>query len=258
MAQLPKHIGIIMDGNGRWAAQRALPRAEGHRQGVGALKRIVRECGRLGIKILTVYAFSSENWKRPRKEIEFLMGLLRFFAAKERNELHRENVRLTSIGDLSALPPIAIAELQKSFELTASNTGLTLQLALNYSGRNEICRAVQRMLSDFETGSLRREDVSEEKTSSYLDTANQPEPDLIIRTSGEYRVSNFMIWQAAYAEYFFTNRLWPDFNERDLREALEAYAHRERRYGGLSSDDSLEVNSFSDSETNSSRLESAK
>jgi len=252
MAQLPTHIGIIMDGNGRWAAQRSLPRAEGHRQGVGALKRIVKECGRLGIKILTVYAFSSENWKRPRKEIEFLMGLLRFFAAKERNEFHQENVRLSSIGDLSALPQMAITELQKSFELTANNTGLNLQLALNYSGRNEICRAVHHMLGDMERGSLRKEDVTEEKISSYLDTADQAQPDLIIRTSGEYRVSNFMIWQAAYAEYYFTDRLWPDFNERDLREALEAYAHRDRRYGGISSDD--KADNVSALEPGSSRL----
>jgi len=231
--EYPQHIAIIMDGNGRWAKERLLPRLAGHRQGVKTLKRIVRECGKLGIRILTVYAFSSENWSRPKEEVYLLMKLLRIFAARERQELNENNVRVSVIGDLSRIPTWAQDELQKTIELTKDNKGLCLQLALSYSGRDEIVRATKRIIADLRAGKISEDSLDEDLFSSYLDTAGQPKPDLVIRTSGEVRTSNFLIWQSAYSEFYFTNKYWPDFNEAELHKAIEEFHSRERRYGGL-------------------------
>lgn len=227
--RLPIHIGIIMDGNGRWAQKRNLPRSMGHKAGVEALRNIVKKTSDLGIKFLTVYAFSSENWKRPKKEVSFLMNLLVTYLKKEVKELDENNVRIMSIGNLNKLPDIAIEELQSAKDKTKRNSGLTLTLALNYGFRNDLVNAVRKIISNENS----MEDISEELIKQNLSTSFLPDPDLIIRTSNELRLSNFMMYEASYSELYFTEVLWPDFKENNLYEALLSYQNRNRRYGGF-------------------------
>jgi undecaprenyl diphosphate synthase len=232
--RLPAHIAIIMDGNGRWAKQRHLPRVAGHRAGVTPLRMSVETCARLGVRVLTLYAFSVENWKRPRSEVETLWGLLRYYLKKELPELHRNRISLRAIGRLEALPADARRELLEVVDATAGNTGLRVNLAVNYSGRAELADAVNAILDDARgSGSLEALRVDEASIASRLYTAGDPEPDLLIRTSGEMRISNFLLWQIAYAELYVTGTLWPDFSRADLLEAILEYQKRERRYGGL-------------------------
>ncbi|MFL7838858.1 MAG: isoprenyl transferase [Candidatus Promineifilaceae bacterium] len=224
---VPRHVAIIMDGNGRWARQRGLPRQAGHRAGAENLRRIVRACVEFDIKILTIYAFSTENWGRPESEVR---GLMRIFARvldQELDELHAQGVCLHHLGDLSGINPTLQQKVQNALELTKDNDRLILNVAFNYGGRAEIIHAVQQMLAD----GIKPEELNDELFSSYLFTAGLPDPDLVIRTSGELRISNFLIWQAAYAEYYPTPAYWPDFGREELYEAIVAYNHRERRFG---------------------------
>jgi undecaprenyl diphosphate synthase len=237
---LPKHIAIIMDGNGRWAIERNLPRAAGHQQGIESVRDIVKASSQLGIGYLTVYAFSMENWKRPHMEISILMSLLKQYLTNEIDELDANNVRLCAIGKLNALPKPVQKILSKAIERTSKNTGLTLTLALSYSGRWDIIRAVQMIALDARRGNLSPEDINEELFSKYLLTSHMPEPDLLIRTSGEMRLSNYLLWESAYSEIYITNLLWPDFRRTDLYDALENYMNRERRYGMTSQQMSIE------------------
>ncbi|MEY3311715.1 MAG: hypothetical protein RL348_1048 [Bacteroidota bacterium] len=237
---LPKHIAIIMDGNGRWAIERNLPRAAGHQQGIESVRDIVKASSQLGIGYLTVYAFSMENWKRPHMEISILMSLLKQYLINEIDELDANNVRLCAIGKLNALPKPVQKILSKAIERTSKNTGLTLTLALSYSGRWDIIRAVQMIALDARRGNLSPEDINEELFSKYLLTSHMPEPDLLIRTSGEMRLSNYLLWESAYSEIYITNLLWPDFRRTDLYDALENYMNRERRYGMTSQQMNIE------------------
>jgi len=233
--RLPAHIAIIMDGNGRWASRRSLPRVAGHRAGVGPVRSTVETCARLGIQVLTLYAFSMENWKRPRAEIETLWRLLRFYLRKELPELQKNDIRLVAIGRLDALPDQVRGELDSAVEATSGNQGLRVNLAINYSGRSELVDAVNALLDAARIqGRLDSLRVDEETISSGLYTANSPDPDLLIRTSGEMRISNFLLWQIAYAELYVTDTLWPDFNRTELLKAILDYQKRDRRYGGLS------------------------
>lgn len=225
----PQHIAIIMDGNGRWAKARNLPRLAGHRAGTENLRRVLRACKNHGVKIVTLYAFSTENWRRPAEEVEGLMKLLETYIDRELEALHREGVQIRHLGRLERIPPALQRKIQHAIEYTRNNTELILNVALNYGGRAEIVDAARRMLAE----GLRPEDVTEATFSRYLYTTGLPDPDLIIRTSGEYRVSNFLIWQGAYAEYDITEVLWPDFDEKELAKAIEHYRRRERRFGGL-------------------------
>jgi undecaprenyl diphosphate synthase len=227
--QLPAHIAIIMDGNGRWAAQRHLPRVEGHRAGIASVRDVVETAARLGIDALTLYAFSVENWKRPRSEINTLMMLLKRYIRLELNTLHRNNIRFNVIGRPEALSPDVRHELDVGIRQTESNTGMLFNIALNYGGRTEIVDAARRAIAS----GIAPEDLGERQFAEFLYTAGQPDPDLLIRTSGEMRVSNFLLWQIAYAEIWVTDTLWPDFRCRDLLEALVAFQKRDRRYGGL-------------------------
>ncbi len=231
---LPAHIAIIMDGNGRWAKQRSLPRVAGHREGINSVREITRVCGEMGIKHLTLYTFSAENWARPRQEVSALMSLLLTTIKKEVTALNKNNVRLTAIGALETLPKAAQKGLQHGMELTRNNTGLNLNLALSYGGRQEIVRALRRIVQDVQDRVIEPESISEELLGQYLYTAHIPDPDLLIRTGGEYRVSNFLLWQIAYTELCVTPQLWPAFREQQLLEALQDYQHRERRFGLLS------------------------
>lgn len=230
-SRLPRHVAIIMDGNGRWARQRGMPRVMGHRQGVLALKPIVRECARLGIEVLTVYAFSTENWTRPRPEVEALMNLLCEFLARETAELKAEGVSIRVIGDVSGLPPAAQRALEEAIAATATATRMILNLALNYGARNELVRAVNRWLQSQPPGA--RPVLTEAELARYLDTAGLPDPDLLIRSSGEERLSNFLLWQVAYTEIYVTKTLWPDFNPEELHRAIAEYQRRQRRFGGI-------------------------
>jgi len=245
---LPKHIAIIMDGNGRWAIERNLPRAAGHQQGIESVRDIVKASSQLGIGYLTVYAFSMENWKRPHMEISILMSLLKQYLINEIDELDANNVRLCAIGKLNALPKPVQKILSKAIERTAKNTGLTLTLALSYSGRWDIIRAVQMIALDSRRGNLSPEDINEELFSTYLLTSHMPEPDLLIRTSGEMRLSNYLLWESAYSEIYITNLLWPDFRRTDLYDALENYMNRERRYGMTSQQMNIENTKASQSQ----------
>ena len=245
---LPKHIAIIMDGNGRWAIERNLPRAAGHQQGIESVRDIVKASSQLGIGYLTVYAFSMENWKRPHMEISILMSLLKQYLINEIDELDANNVRLCAIGKLNALPKPVQKILSKAIERTAKNTGLTLTLALSYSGRCDIIRAVQMIALDARRGNLSPEDINEELFSTYLLTSHMPEPDLLIRTSGEMRLSNYLLWESAYSEIYITNLLWPDFRRTDLYDALENYMNRERRYGMTSQQMNIENTKASQSQ----------
>jgi undecaprenyl diphosphate synthase len=227
--RLPAHIAVIMDGNGRWAAQRHLPRVEGHRAGIDAVRDTVETGARLGIDVLTLYAFSVENWKRPASEVGMLMGLLKRYLRSELNTLLNNNIRFQVIGRVEELAGDIQDELQRAAERTTANTGMRFNIALNYGGRTEILDAVKQAMKE----GLRPQDLTEERFASLLYTAGQPDPDLLIRTSGEMRVSNFLLWQIAYAEIYVTETLWPDFRRQHLLEAVMAYQKRERRYGGI-------------------------
>jgi len=233
--RLPSHIAIIMDGNGRWAARRRLPRVAGHRAGVGPVRSTVETCARLGIQVLTLYAFSVENWKRPRAEVDTLWRLLRYYLRKELSELQKNDIRLKAIGRLDALPADVRRELDEVVDATASNRGLLVNLAINYGGRTEIVDAVNSIIElarmEGRLASLR---VNEDLIAAHLYTSSSPPPDLLIRTSGEMRISNFLLWQIAYAELYMTETLWPDFSRTHLLKAVLEYQKRDRRYGGLS------------------------
>jgi undecaprenyl diphosphate synthase len=230
---LPQHIAIIMDGNGRWAKKRGLPRTIGHRAGVESLKKIVEACGEIGIKYLTVYAFSTENWKRPKEEVDTLMNLLVEYIEKELDTLDKNGVCIKPIGNLLELPENAKYQIYKAIEKTKNNHKLYLQIALNYGGRRELVHAIQGIVRDVSDGKLNRELIDEQVVSQYLYTAGIPDPDLIIRPSGEMRVSNFLLWQLAYAELWVTNVLWPDFRSEHLLQAIFEYQQRQRRFGAL-------------------------
>ena len=233
MENLPKHIAIIMDGNGRWAKKRFLPRTAGHKAGVETVRTVITECKRLGIKHVTLYTFSTENWKRPALEVETLMTLLQSYLKKEVAELNRNNVKLTAIGDIEKLPKSCLEELKKAMELTKNNDGPNLNLALNYGGRYDITNAVKQISRDIENHKLNSESITEETIKNYLSTKSIPDPDLVIRTSGEQRLSNFLLWELAYAELYFTDVYWPDFDEKELQKAIYTYQNRDRRFGGL-------------------------
>ena len=230
---IPHHVAIIMDGNGRWAAQRGMPRGEGHRRGVEAVRNTVRVATELGIGILTIFSFSSENWSRPRSEILDLMALLRRFIRNDLADLHRNNVRVRVIGERESLDPDIARLLEEAESLTRANTGLVLVVAFNYGARQEIARAVRRLAEDVEAGRLHPEAITEDLLASRLDTSGLPDPDLVIRTSGEQRLSNFLLWQAAYSELVFVPVFWPDFDRATLEGAIAEYRTRERRFGGL-------------------------
>lgn len=230
---MPKHIAIIMDGNGRWAKERNLPRTMGHRAGVETIRRIVKECNKLGIKYLTLYAFSTENWKRPKDEVNALMKLLLEYLKKEIEELHSNNVVVNHIGDLSKLPSACQDELIRAYDKTKNNSGVVLNLALNYGGRNEIIHAIKSILVQCKEGKMDINDISEESFNNYLYTAGMPDPDLIIRPSGEKRISNFLLWQSAYSEFWYSSINWPDFTVEDLHQAIKDYQDRDRRFGGV-------------------------
>jgi undecaprenyl diphosphate synthase len=230
---VPRHVAIIMDGNGRWAAARGLPRVEGHRRGVEALRKTVRAAGEMGIACLTIFSFSSENWQRPASEIRDLMGLLRRFIRNDLAELHGNNVRVRVIGERDTLDPDIRKLLEEAEQLTRHNDGLTLVVAFNYGARDEVARAVRRIAQDVASGALKPEAVTEEMIGQHLDAPDLSDPDLIIRTSGEQRLSNFLLWQAAYSELVFLPVYWPDFDRAALEQAIEEYRRRERRFGGL-------------------------
>jgi len=233
LLKVPRHVAIIMDGNGRWAAARGLPRVEGHRRGVEALRRTVRSAAEIGISYLTIFSFSAENWSRPASEIGELMGLLRRFIRNDLAELHKRNVRVRIIGERTSLDPDIERLLAEAEELTKSNTGLTLVVAFNYGARQEITRAARRIADEVATGRLAPGEVTVETVAGCLDAPDLPDPDLIIRTSGEQRLSNFLLWQSAYSELVFVPTYWPDFDRATLEAAIGEYQQRERRFGGL-------------------------
>ncbi|AYV66040.1 isoprenyl transferase [Niallia circulans] len=233
MRQIPEHVAIIMDGNGRWAKKRTLPRIAGHHEGMKCVKRITAIANDLGIKVLTLYAFSTENWKRPKSEVDYILSLPEQFLSTFLPELIEKNVRVTAIGYTEGLPESTLNALNRAVEQTKHNTGLHLNFALNYGSRAEIIDAVKNVVKDSQTGKIEIDNLTEEVFSSYLMTEDIIEPDLLIRTSGEVRISNFMLWQIAYSELYFTNVLWPDFNELHLFEAIEEFQNRQRRFGGV-------------------------
>jgi len=228
---LPRHIAIIMDGNGRWAEKRSLNRIAGHRMGIKRAKEIIRACSELGIQVLTLYAFSTENWSRPQREIRTLMSLLKRFLSAEGKALIKNNIRLNTIGAIEDLPQDVQDILREVMEHSSANTGLVLNAALSYSGRNEIIQAIKKISREVAKGSIHAAQIDEKLFSDHLYTAGLPDPDLLIRTSGEYRISNFLLWQTAYTELYITNTLWPDFTKKDLLRALADYEKRERRFG---------------------------
>jgi len=231
LTRLPEHVAFIMDGNGRWAARRGLPRLAGHRAGTENLRRVIRACVEFGIKYMTIYAFSTENWGRPKEEVEGLLNILEDVIDRELDELHQEGVQLRHIGHLDSLPTMLQEKVLRAIELTKNNQRLILCLAFNYGGRDEIVCAIQKMIAE----GIKPEDVNADVVSRHMFTAGIPDPDLIIRTSGEMRVSNFLIWQGAYSEWFVTSKYWPDFDRDELYKALVEYSQRDRRYGRLSS-----------------------
>jgi undecaprenyl diphosphate synthase len=233
LAAVPRHVAIIMDGNGRWAKARGLPRVAGHRQGAEAARKVLRAAGEAGVECLTLYAFSSENWRRPQAEINDLMGLLRFYIGSELNALHREGIRLVILGDHSAFQADVARMVDEAVAKTAANTRMTLAIALNYGARSELVNAAQVLARRVSSGELSAEQIDEDLLASSLHTKDLPPLDLLIRTSGECRLSNFLLWQAAYAELLFVDTLWPDFDGDALRAALAEFSARERRYGGL-------------------------
>ncbi|MCD6525645.1 MAG: isoprenyl transferase [Desulfuromonas sp.] len=232
---LPKHIAIIMDGNGRWAQEKGLPRIAGHQQGVKTVRKVVEQCSALGVRFLTLYAFSSENWQRPDVEVESLMTLLGHYLSTELPLMEEQQIRFRVIGDLEKLPQQIRALLMQTIDSTADHAGLTLTLALSYGSRDEILRAITAVAADLDCGKLKKGQISEQLFSGYLDTAGIPDPDLLIRTSGEMRISNFLLWQLAYTELYFCPCFWPDFDAQQLQLALDDYATRCRRFGAISS-----------------------
>lgn len=229
--KLPKHIAIIMDGNGRWAEKRYLNRIAGHRKGIEAAREVIRSCRELGIQVLTLYAFSTENWSRPKKEIKALMSLLKRSLRSEGKDLIKNNIRLNAIGRIEELPKDVREVLNEIMLNTENNNGMILNAALSYSGRNEIIQAIKKIIRDVQRGNLTSQQINEEVFSRYLFTCGLPDPDLLIRTSGELRISNFLLWQMAYTEIYVTNILWPDFAKKDLFDAIADYQGRERRFG---------------------------
>jgi len=231
--KLPRHVAVIMDGNGRWAQSRGLPRIEGHRRGVKSVRLVVEECARLGIEQLTLYCLSSENWKRPRRELDFLMSLLEQYVIEERAEIMRQDLVFSMIGRREGLSPGVLNEVEKTIDCSRDNQGMRLCLAVNYGSRAEIVDAVQALAREVAEGRIAPEAIAEEHISSHLYTAGMPDPDLMIRTAGEMRVSNFLLWQISYAELWITAKCWPEFRRPDLLDALRDYASRDRRFGGL-------------------------
>lgn len=227
MKNIPAHIGIIMDGNGRWAKKRFMPRSFGHKKGVEALIDVVTRCNDIGVKYLTVYAFSTENWNRPAEEVGVLMGLIVTYLQKEVQNMHKNNIRIKTIGDITKLPEKPLEELNKAIELTKNNTGVTFTFALNYGFRDDLARAIKTMIQN----GVKAEEIDENTVKNYLYTSFMPDPDLIIRTSGEQRLSNFMMYEASYSEFYFTDILWPDFNADEVDKAIFAYQNRDRRFG---------------------------
>lgn len=232
--RLPRHVAVIMDGNGRWAELHGNERIQGHRQGVEAVRSVVEGAGEVGIEFLTLYAFSTENWERPKEEVNALMSLLVDAIIKETDNLNDKNVRMLTIGDLKSLPLVAQSELQWAIKKTSKNTGLTLVLALSYSGRWEIVKAINKIIKDIKNKRITDNQINDTFFENYLSTAGIPDPELLIRTSGEYRISNFLLWQIAYTEFYFTDKLWPDFRKDDLFKAIIDFQHRERRFGKTS------------------------
>lgn len=232
--EIPKHIAIIMDGNGRWAKKRGLPRVAGHKRGVDTVKEIVEACSQVGVKYLTLYTFSTENWKRPKDEVSTLMRLLLKSLRDRVNELNENDVRLTTIGNIDALPLEVQKQLKSDIERTKKNKKMVLNLALSYSGRWEILEAIKQIANSAVNGKIKSDDIDENLVSSSLTTKDIPDPDLVIRTSGEFRVSNFLLWQIAYSEFIITETLWPDFSKNDLYEAIKIFQKRERRFGKVS------------------------
>ncbi len=235
-SSLPRHVAIIMDGNGRWARKRGLPRIEGHRRGVGSVRAIVEEASRLGLQQLTLYCFSSENWKRPPRELSLLMHLLRQYLVEERREIHRQGLRFRVIGVISGLDPVIQQEIAATEQLTAENDGMTLCLAINYGSRQEITLAVQQLAQAVRNGELDPQQISESTIANALMTGGMPDPDLVIRTASEFRISNFLLWQISYAELWVSDRHWPEFRAEDFRSALQDFRRRDRRFGGLTTE----------------------
>ena len=231
---IPRHIAIIMDGNGRWATKRGLPRIAGHHEGVNSVRDIVEACGQIGVEYLTLYAFSTENWKRPKEEVSLLMRLLLKALRDERDRLNQNGVQLKAIGDIAALPQDVQDELLDAIEMMRQNTGLTLVLALSYSGRWDIVNALQKLAADVHSGQVAKEKINEQLISTYLSTKDYPDPDLLVRTSGEQRISNFLLWQIAYSELYITSDCWPDFRRKQLYAAVAEFQKRDRRFGKLS------------------------
>lgn len=230
--EVPKHIGIIMDGNGRWAKKRMLPRVFGHRQGAKALDTLLNNAKGMGVEHITVYAFSTENWSRAEEEVSSIMGILREYINKYFKEYADSDFRVDSIGDLSALSPDLQKDINNLKEASKNKKGIHLTIAMNYGGRDEITRAVKKIAQDVKDNKLKSEDITQELISNYLDSAGTPDPELIIRTSGELRTSNFLMWQSAYSEYYITDKLWPDFTIDDFKNAIKSYQSRDRRFGG--------------------------
>lgn len=241
LGKVPKHLAVIMDGNGRWAQGKSMPRVSGHKVGIESVREIVQASSTIGIKYLTLYAFSIENWNRPQIEVKGLMSLLEFYLKKEIEELHQNNVKIVTIGKTSSLPNKVQTLLYNAIEKTKDNEGLNLILALSYSGRWDIVRTVQMIALDVRRGKISPEDINEDYFTSQLQTSEMPDPDLMIRTSGEYRISNFLLWELAYSEIYITDKLWPEFKKIDLYEALYDFANRERRFGKTSAQISSEL-----------------
>lgn len=237
----PRHVAIIMDGNGRWAKRRHLPRMLGHQEGVKAVRKVIKCCGEIGIEVLTLFAFSSENWRRPEQEVNYLMTLFLNTLKNEIDKLTKNNVRLRMVGNLEGFNPPLREWIDKSQALTAKNTGLQLVIAVNYSGQWDIVQAAQKIMNQVKSGNLEADLLTREMFANYLSLADLPSADLLIRTSGEYRISNFLLWQLAYTELYFTDTLWPDFNEQELNKALHFYSQRERRFG-CTSEQLAEIN----------------
>ncbi len=231
--KIPRHVAIIMDGNGRWAQQQGLPRIEGHRHGAMSVRRTVEECARLGVRYLTLYCLSSENWKRPDAELEFLMHMLQQYMIEERSRIMKHEVRVTVLGRRDNLPDYALAEIDKTEQLSSGNARLHACLAINYGGRAELVDAMRAIAAEVKAGELQPENIDEDTIESHLYTAGIPDPDLMIRTAGEMRISNFLLWQLSYSELWVTEKYWPEFDEELFHEAIRDYASRDRRFGGL-------------------------
>ena len=232
-AMIPRHVAIIMDGNGRWAQKHGWPRIEGHRRGVTSVRSVVEEASRLGLQQLTLYCFSSENWKRPPKELSLLMLLLRQYLVEERREIQRQGLQFRVIGNTAELDPVIQTEMRKTIDASQDNDGMTLCLAINYGARMEITGAVQQIARAVQNGTLSPEDITDRTVAEHLMTNGMPDPDLLIRTASEYRISNFLLWQISYSEIWVSEKYWPEFREDDFRDAIREFARRDRRFGGL-------------------------